>query len=78
MMMMVRMAQQQKSRLGNFLGKKCEIGAVPSGNSSSYTSVNRLTPLEKANKELMMYLQYRQLIIEDWKESLFTCQCLAA
>ena len=55
----------KKSKLGNFLGKKYGIGAVPSGNSSSSNSVNRLTPLEKANNELMMYLQYPQLIIED-------------
>ena len=55
----------KKSKLGNFLGKKYGIGAVPSGNSSSSNSGNRLTPLEKANNELMMYLQYPQLIIED-------------
>ena len=51
-MIMVGMAQQQKVKAEY----KYEIGAVQSGNSSSCTSANRLTPLEKANNELIMYL----------------------
>jgi len=64
----------KKSKLGKFLGKKYGIGAVQSdtdsSSSSSCNSVNRLT---KANNELLMYLQYPQLVIEEcplnwWKK----------
>ena len=38
---------------------------VQSDSTSSSNSVIRLTPLEKANNELLMYLQYPQLEVED-------------
>lgn len=54
----------KKSKLGKFLGKKYGIGVMQSDSPSSCNSVTRLTPLEKANNELLMYLQYPQLEIE--------------
>ena len=63
----------KKSRLGKFLGKKYGIGVMHSDSSSGTNSVTRLTPLEKANNELLMYLQYPQLEVEEcplnwWKK----------
>lgn len=63
----------KKSKLGKFLGKKYGIGVMQSDSPSSHNSVDRLTPLEKANNELLMYLQYPQLVIEEsplnwWKK----------
>ena len=59
----------KKSKLGKFLGKKYGIGIMQSDSSNS-NSVSKLTPLEK---ELLMYLQYPQLEIEEcplswWKK----------
>ena len=63
----------KKSRLGKFLGKKYGIGVMHTDSSSGTNSVTRLTPLEKANNELLMYLQYPQLEVEEcplnwWKK----------
>ena len=62
----------KKSKLGKFLGKKYGIGVMQSDSSNS-NSVSKLTPLEKVNNELLMYLQYPQLEIEEcplswWKK----------
>ena len=63
----------KKSRLGKFLEKKFGIGVMHSDSSSGSNPVTRLTPLEKANNELRMYLQYPQLEVEEcplnwWKK----------
>ena len=55
------------------MGKKYGIGVMHSDSSSGNNSVTRLTPLEKANNELLMYLQYPQLELEEcplnwWKK----------
>ena len=55
------------------MGKKYSIGVIHSDSSSGSNSVTRLTPLEKANNELLMYLQYPQLEVEEcslnwWKK----------
>ena len=44
----------KKSKLGKFLGKKCGIGTSGQIHNSS------VTPLQNANNELMIYLQYPQ------------------
>ena len=49
------------AKLGKFLGKKYGIGVMHSDSCSGSNSVTKLTPLEKANNELLMYLQYPQL-----------------
>ena len=63
----------KKSKLGKFLGKKYGIGVMQSDGSTSSNSISKLTRLEKANNELVMYLQYPQLEIDEcpliwWKK----------
>ena len=57
---------RKKSKLGKFLGKRCGIGRMQSDGSF----FSGLTPLEKANNEVIMYLQYPQFDIDacplDW------------
>ena len=59
----------KRSKLGKFLDKKYGIG-VMQFDSSNGNSVSKLTPLEKVNNELLMYMQYPQLEIEEswWKK----------
>ena len=53
-------AQQQKRQ--TFVCKFLDgISVMQSDSSTSSNSVGKLTPLEKANNELVMYLQYLQL-----------------
>ena len=63
----------KKIKARKVLGIKCGIGVMHSDSSSGSNSVTRLTPLEKANIELLMYLQYPQLEVEEcpsnwWKK----------
>ena len=53
----------RKPKLGKFLGKKYGIGVMLSDSSwtTCSNSVSKLSPLEKANTELVKHLQYPQL-----------------
>ena len=58
-------AQQQKVKARKVFRQKYGIGVVQSDSHSGNNSVTRLAPLEKADNELFMYLQYPQLEIDD-------------
>ena len=69
----------KKSKLDKFLGKKYGIGTMQSDSSF----VSKLTPFEKENNELTIYLQYPRLEIDTcpldwWKRECFHLSMLSS